>query len=125
MLFIITSTSTLFAQSQLTPTRIDVSEYFEKINKYNTHIKDANESHYAVSKQFSWKVVSLLIGIAGGIYTLNQATTTGNNLWYGGVGASLGTIIGVFGPSNDTDKYFEQNSLSRAKEILEELKTGK
>lgn len=125
ILLIFISTNILVAQSQLTPTKIDVSEYFERINEYNSHIKKANQCHYTLSKRFNTKLGTLAVGLGGGLYTYNQVKKTGDDLWYVGVGFFAGAIIGILRPADETVKELEEFNLSVAKEILEDLKARK
>ena len=125
ILLILTSKSVLFAQSKFSPNKIDVSQYFEKINEINTHLKDANLYHYRVSKRFVSKLGKISIGIGGSAYMINQDIKTQNQLWRLGTIPFLSFIFGVLLPSDKTDKESEQISLLTAKKIIGELKTGK
>jgi len=130
ILFLIFSIN--FAFGQYPPTKIDLSDNFNNIQRYNEHIKMANEYHYKAAKakgRNALKITIATVLVGASIYVLaNDDLGLDETLNSVVVGAGLGAGIGILASGfedSSSNKEAELIELESAKKLLPTLTKNK
>ncbi len=125
-IFVLLGQKNCFAQTVIE--KIDISEEFKKIDKYNEHIKSANYYHHAEQKKIGKKIGLFFTGLAGAVGAIVLLTKDNENVQLlGGAvgGGAIAIMVIAFEDSGSYNSDVEREELEKAAALFKNIPNRK